>query len=179
MRKRLIYAIGAVALGNILIWGLYFYNNYQLLKDKEKAVEDSWEIISTQYQERLNISIDLDALTKKSKQSKAENDEIERLKAIWEKARETNNIVGMKLATEKIDKRIESIIALINKNPTLKSSEDYLRLQERLQNTEQVISVEQEKYNNAVTVYNRQIKVFPAGEIAGVFRLSSYPYYKS
>ena len=178
MRKRFIYLIAAVVLGSFLALAFYFYNSYRLLENKGEAVKDNWEAVAAQYQERLDILASLDGLTKTTQQKKSEDSETERTKAIWEKAREINNITGMILTAQKIDKEIESRLVLVKKNPTLKSSEDFLKLQKRLQDTEQTIVTEQERYNNAATVYNRQIKVFPAGALAGLFKWSSYPYYE-
>ncbi|NQV12682.1 MAG: LemA family protein [Parcubacteria group bacterium] len=176
MSKKLFFLTIAIVLGILAILGVYFFNGYRLLENKEKKVQESWTIIADQYQERLDVLAGLENLTQKS--AKEEASKAERTKSIWEVAREANNYKGMLLVTEKIDKEIETIISLVGNNPTLKSSEKYLQFQKRLGETEQKILAEQETYNDAVTEYNRQIKVFPASAVAGPLRLSSYPYYE-
>ncbi|MFH2104686.1 MAG: LemA family protein [Parcubacteria group bacterium] len=176
MSKKLFFLTIAIVLGILAILGIYFFNGYRLLESKEKKVQAGWTIIADQYQARLEILVDLENLTKKS--AKKEVNKAERTKSIWEIAHEANNYKGMSLVTGKIDKEIEVIISLVGNNPTLKSSEEYLQLEKRLSETEQEILIEQETYNDAVTEYNRQIKVFPASVVAGPLRLSSYPYYE-
>ena len=173
MSKRLFYIVILSVVGILIVLGVYFFNSYRLLENKERAVQESWTVMTEQYQERLDVLASLEGLAKASAVDKTKH-----TKSIWDVAREANNYKGMVLVTEKIDKEIEATILLIAENPTVKSSEKFLQLDKRLKATEQKISSEQETYNDAVTEYNRQIKVFPASVVAGPLRLSSYSYYQ-
>lgn len=73
----------------------------------------------------------------------------------------------------KFDKDITSdmkqILILCESYPELKSSENFLKLQEALTNIENEISAARRTFNAAVTQYNINISIFPNNIFAGVF----------
>jgi len=57
---------------------------------------------------------------------------------------------------------------VVENYPNLKSSENFLRLQDELAGTENRIAVERRKYNEAVQKYNTTIGLFPNNMFAGM-----------
>jgi LemA protein len=60
------------------------------------------------------------------------------------------------------------VLALSERYPELKSNENFLRLQDELAGTENRISVERTRYDDAIQAYNTYIALFPNNIIAGM-----------
>ena len=61
------------------------------------------------------------------------------------------------------------LIAISESYPDLKANENFINLQEQLEGTENRINEARNKFNSAVTEYNRQIRSFPNNLLAGIF----------
>jgi LemA protein len=61
----------------------------------------------------------------------------------------------------------------------LKANENFLQLQAQLEGTENRISVERKKFNEAVQVYNTTIKKFPASFLAGMLGFKEKQYFNA
>ena len=70
---------------------------------------------------------------------------------------------------EKLNKEINSILAIAEKYPELKASEQYLKLQESLIKIESQLQAARRIYNNDVTKYNTTIGVVPKNFVAKLF----------
>jgi LemA protein len=58
---------------------------------------------------------------------------------------------------------------VVERYPELKSNQNFLRLQDQLEGTENRISVERRRYNLAVQDYNVEIRRFPTSLMASIF----------
>jgi LemA protein len=58
------------------------------------------------------------------------------------------------------------LLVTVERYPELKSSQNFLALQSQLEGTENRISVERRRFNDAVRDYNTQVKRFPASLVA-------------
>jgi LemA protein len=56
----------------------------------------------------------------------------------------------------------------VERYPELKSNANFLALQTQLEGTENRITVERQRYNEAVREYNTRLRLFPASVLAGV-----------
>src|SRR5690554_2514695 len=63
--------------------------------------------------------------------------------------------------------------------PDLKASENFLQLQQALNEVEEQISASRRFYNSAVTQYNNSIQVFPNHIIAPLFNFNKREVYES
>src|SRR5919201_404739 len=61
---------------------------------------------------------------------------------------------------------IPNLVETVKGYPELKSNQNFLRLQEQLEGTENRIVVERRRYNEAVREYNTRISVVPASIVA-------------
>jgi len=71
-------------------------------------------------------------------------------------------------ANGRLDSAIGRLLVVVENYPTLKSSENFLRLQDELAGTENRIAVERRKYNEAVQKFNTTIGLFPNNLFAGI-----------
>ena len=57
-------------------------------------------------------------------------------------------------------------------NPELKSSSNFIALQNELSNTESRLANARSAYNNSVTTYNTAVKTFPSNLVASMFKFT-------
>jgi len=63
---------------------------------------------------------------------------------------------------------LNRLLAVAERYPDLKASQNFLALQEELASTENKISFSRQFYNDAVLTYNNQTQMFPSNIIAGM-----------
>jgi len=70
-------------------------------------------------------------------------------------------------ANGQLDGALGRLLAVVENYPQLKSSENFMRLQDELAGTENRIAVERRRYNEALQDYNTYIGLFPNNLFAG------------
>ncbi|HXX43144.1 MAG TPA: LemA family protein [Candidatus Acidoferrales bacterium] len=89
-------------------------------------------------------------------------------------AKARSALLSAKTPTDKIaangqlDGAIGRLLLIVENYPQLKSNENFLRLQDELAGTENRISVERKRYDDAIQAYNTYIGLFPNNVIAGM-----------
>lgn len=77
---------------------------------------------------------------------------------------------GEKLAmNSQLTAGLRSLFAVAESYPELKANSNFLMLQDELSETEDKITYSRQFYNDAVTIYNDKIQMFPGNIIAGMF----------
>ena len=72
---------------------------------------------------------------------------------------------------------LSRLLVVSERYPDLKSSQNFRDLQAQLEGTENRISVERERFNTAVQVYNIKVRSFPAVLLAGMMGYTPKPYF--
>jgi LemA protein len=72
-------------------------------------------------------------------------------------------------ANARLDTALGRLLVVVENYPTLRSNENFLRLQDELAGTENRIAMERRKYNEAVQKFNTTIALFPNNVVAGLF----------
>jgi LemA protein len=71
------------------------------------------------------------------------------------------------------------LLAIAEAYPTLKSNENFMRLQDELAGTENRIAVERRRYNETVRAFSTRIKRFPSNFVAGLFHFQEREYFEA
>jgi LemA protein len=71
------------------------------------------------------------------------------------------------------------LLVTVERYPELKSNQNFLALQSQLEGTENRITVERQRFNEAVRDYNLRVRVFPASIIAGLRGFKEKPFFES
>jgi LemA protein len=71
-------------------------------------------------------------------------------------------------ASGQLESALGRLMVVVENYPALRSSENFMRLQDELAGTENRIAVERGRYNKAVETYNKTIGVFPNNLFAGI-----------
>lgn len=81
-------------------------------------------------------------------------------------------------ANDELSGALSRLNVVVESYPELKSNENFIRLQDELAGTENRISVERGRYNEAVQQYNAKIRRFPTKIVAGIFGFGQKEYFE-
>jgi len=70
------------------------------------------------------------------------------------------------------------LLAVVESYPQLRANEQFNRLMDELSGTENRISTERMRYNQAVQDYNTSVRKFPGNVTAKMFGFKQYPYFE-
>ena len=80
-------------------------------------------------------------------------------------------------AQSQLSSALSRLLVVVERYPELKANANFQTLQAQLEGTENRISVERGRFNEAVQAYNTAIKSFPAALYAGMFGFRERPYF--
>ena len=159
------WLIGAGALLLILIaWGFGTYNKLITL---DNTAQEKWGNVETQYQRRIDLIPNLVSTVKGYATYEQETfAKITQLRSQWAGAGTIDDKIT---AAQGMDSAISRLLLVAENYPELKANENFLSLQDELAGTENRISVERTRYNEAVRNYNIATQKVPTNMIAGMF----------
>ncbi|WP_136483105.1 LemA family protein [Cognatitamlana onchidii] len=183
MKKFLPWIIVAVVIFGIYSWVKGFNNTAVNLK--EDATK-TWANVESSYQRRNDLIGNL----VKTVQGAADFERGTLKDVIEARAKATSmNIDPSNLSAEQMAKfsevqsglsgALKSLLVTVERYPDLKANQNFLELQSQLEGTENRINVARDRFNEAVTPYNKHIKTFPNSLLAGVLNFDDMSYYKS
>ena len=74
---------------------------------------------------------------------------------------------------------LSKLMVVMERYPELKANQNFLDLQTQLESTENRITIERRRYNEAAKEYNTLIRKFPNNMYAGMFGFNSKAYFES
>lgn len=80
-------------------------------------------------------------------------------------------------AQDALSGALSRLLVVSERYPDLKANANFRDLQAQLEGTENRITVERQRFNEAVQVYNSRVKTFPGNVIAGMFGFQAKPYF--
>jgi LemA protein len=150
---------------------------------KNQAADAAWAQVQNVYQRRLDL---IPNLVQTVKGAAAHELDVQ-VGVIQARAKATQITVDAsnpeqfkefaKNQTE-LGQSIGRLLVSVEKYPQIKANENFLSLQSQLEGTENRISVERQKFNDAVLDYNNSILTFPGSMIAGS-KFHERPYFTS
>jgi LemA protein len=101
-------------------------------------------------------------------------EDITNARSQWAKAGSIDEKVK---AAGEVDKALGRLLMVTENYPNLKADQSYLKLMDELSGTENRISVERMRYNEAVRDFNIMVRMFPGNIIAGMYGYKAAPEY--
>ena len=137
--------------------------------DRDETVIQSWANVETVLQRRYDLIPNLVNTVKGfATHEKDLLTEVTRLRSQWSSAKASGDTAGSVKAAGMLEGALGRLMVVVEKYPDLKSNQNFLALQEELSGTENRISVERRRYNEAVAAYNKYIRKYPGSIIAGI-----------
>ncbi len=156
--KTLLVVVVVLALVALLVGGSYVGRRNQMVV-KSQAVEAQWHDVDVVLQRRADLIPNLVETVKGyAAQEQTVFGDIAKARAALLGAQTPADRIA---ANGALDGAIGRLLAIVENYPQLKSNENFLRLQDELAGTENRISVERRRYNDAVQDYNTYIGLFP------------------
>lgn len=163
-------------LGFVLLLVGIFISKYNTLVTMSEDVDAKWANVESVYQRRADLIPNLVSTVK----GYAAHEE-STLQAVTDaRTRATSITIDPATATpeqmeawmaaqDELGGALGRLIAVAESYPDLKANQNFLQLQAQLEGTENRISVERQKYNEAVKEYNVMVRRFPNNIIASMF----------
>jgi LemA protein len=170
-------AVSLIVVGIVAALYLTTYNNLVTL---EAAADAQWANVDVQLQRRYDLIPNVVAAAREYityEGSILEN--ITRLRSQWAAAEQTGNVDEINNATGQLEEQIPRFIVTIEAYPDLKASQVVEDLIVELEGTENRISTERLRYNDAARDFNVAIKAFPGNLFAGGAGFTQKPYFEA
>jgi LemA protein len=90
-----------------------------------------------------------------------------------------NSLKQFQQAQEGLSSALSRLMVVVERYPDLKANESFRDLQAQLEGTENRISVERMRFNEATRSYNTYIAKFPQNFIASMFSFERKPYFEA
>lgn len=158
----------------IVIGGISSYNGVVGLSEE---VENKFATIDTMLQRRADLIPNLVNTVKGyTNQEQSVIDSVTEARA---KLNSANSVADKANADQELSSALNNLLVVVENYPDLKSSENFINLQDELAGTENRIATARRDYNDAVKEYNAKIKRFPTNIISGMFGFEEKEYFQA
>jgi LemA protein len=160
--------IGGVVAVIVIMFMMFISINNKII-DTDENVNQSWANVETVLQRRFDLIPNLVNTVKGFADHETELlTEVTRLRSQWGEAKASGNADQSVKTAGMLEGALGRLMVVVEKYPDIKSNQNFLALQEELSGTENRISVERRRYNEAVAAYNTSIRQFPGAFIANI-----------
>ena len=155
-------------------WVMLTYNG---IIGASQAVDAQWGNVNTVYQRRADLIPNLVSTVKGYMTYEGGLlTNITALRSQWQNAQTTDQKIA---AGSAMDSAISRLLVVSENYPQLKADEQSNMLMDELAGTENRISVERMRYNDALKEYNMKVMYFPGSIIANMFGYTVKPYFEA
>ncbi|MBN2265549.1 MAG: LemA family protein [Candidatus Aminicenantes bacterium] len=176
-----------VVLVAVLIAAVYVTGVYNSLVGLDQKVQSQWGQVENTYQRRADLIPNLVETVKGA--AAFEQDTFTAVTEARAKVGQVQINPGeltpetlsqFQAAQEGLSSALSRLLVVVEKYPELKATENFKELQAQLEGTENRITVERMRFNEAAQAFNTRRNRFPAVLIAGFFgKFAEKPYFKA
>jgi LemA protein len=157
----------AVVVVAILVVGGSLASTRNQLVTEQNDIQGRWAQVDNDMKRRADLIPNLVETVKGyAKQEQTVFGEIASARSALLNAQGKQQEIG---ANDQLSGALGRLLALKESYPELKSNENFLRLQDELERTENRIAVSRRDYNEAIRKYNTDVELFPKNLTAGLF----------
>lgn len=172
MKKGVLIAIAVVVV--LVIWGFGGYNRLVTLNEQ---ADGQWAQVETSYQRRFDLIPNLvNSVKGFFAQEQTIFSDITSARAAYSGATTPD---AQARAASQVESSLGRLLAIVESNPQISSSGTVRDLMTQLEGTENRISVERTRFNDAVRAYNTAIKRFPTNILAAVTGFDERAYFEA
>ncbi len=159
---------------------------YNTMVNKQEAVDSQWANVENAYQRRADLIPNLVSTVK----GYASHEQETLTQVVEARSKATQTVVDPTNLTEEsiqefqqrqgeLGSAIGRLLMIQENYPELKANENFLALQDELSGTENRISVERNRFNQAAQDFNSYIRQFPRVIYAGWFGFKQKGYFQA
>jgi len=183
--KTVLITLGVIALLVVAVFA-FGASSYNGLVNQSQDVDAKWAQVQNVYQRRADLIPNLVNTVKG-----AANFEKSTLTAVTDARASVGRVTldpnkaptnqaqldSFNAAQGQLSSALSRLLVVAENYPNLKSTENFQTLQAQLEGTENRISVERGRFNEAVQAYNSSVRHFPTVLFAGVFGFQPRAYF--
>lgn len=161
----------------VVVLGGYVWMTYNRMVTGSENVDNAWAQVETQYQRRLDLIPNLvESVKGVMKQEQTVFSDITEARTRYASAATVNDKAQ---AATQVESALSRLLVVMENYPQLKSAENVQTLMAQLEGTENRISVERKRFNDAAKDFNVMIKRVPAKWLASMFGFSEKDYFQA
>jgi len=153
----------------------------------EQGVNEKWAQVQNVYQRRADLIPNLVETVKGfAAQERTVLEEVTQarasasgIKATPELLNDPANFKRFQDAQNQLGGALSRLLVTVERYPDLKSNQNFLALQSQLEGTENRITVERMRFNEAVRDYNTKIKLMPGALVAGMMGFKAKAFFEA
>jgi LemA protein len=178
--------IGVIVLILVIGFGLLFgvYNGFVAA---QQTVNEKWAQVQNVYQRRADLIPNLVETVKGfAAQERTVLEEVTKARASVAGIKATPELLNDPVAFKKFQDAqnqlggaLSRLLVTVERYPELKSNQNFLALQSQLEGTENRITVERMRFNEAVRDYNTKIKLMPGALVAGMMGFKEKAFFEA
>ena len=182
MKAKFWIILGVVAL--FVFYGISVNNS---LVSQEENVNSAWAQVENQYQRRADLIPNLVNTVRGAADFESETltEVIEarsRATSVNINASDLNNpqaLQQFQQAQSQLSGALSGLLVTVERYPELKANQNFRDLQAQLEGTENRISTERMRFNQAAQAYNTKVRRFPASLIASIAGFDEKEYFQA
>jgi LemA protein len=189
MTKGVITGLGCLAIIVIaaLIIGFSAMGTYNGLVTSQQNVTASWAQVENVYQRRSDLIPNLVATVKgyAAHESQtleavtASRAQVGSIKMTPDMLNNPAELQKYEQAQAGLSSALSRLMVVVERYPDLKANQNFLELQNQLEGTENRISQERRRFNEAAQIYNTKVMQFPGNIFARMFGFREKAYFQS
>lgn len=186
MKKVLLIVVGIVLLVVVAV-ALAFGGVYNQLVAREEGVNSAWAQVENVYQRRLDLVPNLvetvkgyAAHEKETLQNVVEaRAKIAKMDVSPAVVNDPSLLAKFQEAQTSLTSALSRLLVVVEQYPDLKASQNFLALQNQLEGTENRITVERHRFNQAAQDFNAFRRQFPNVVVANILNFRNKAYFQA
>lgn len=175
--KRGFSVVWGIVVAALVILVISLVASYNGMVSANESVDTQWAQVETQYQRRFDLIPNLvEAVKGTMKQEQAVFGAIADARTRYGGAQTVDQKAQ---AAGEMESALARLLVVMENYPQLKSSENVSTLMAQLEGTENRVSVERGRFNDAVKTYNLKVKQFPGKVLASMFGFGERAYFNA
>jgi len=158
----------------VILWLIAVYNGLIRLKNR---TDEAWSDIDVQLKRRYDLIPNLVETVKGY--ARHEKELFEKVTKARSWAMQAQGATNKAEAENMLSGALKSLFAVAENYPDLKASQNFLKLQDELSDTENKIQAARRFYNGNARDFNIRIQVFPNNLLVGIMGFKKYDFFEA
>lgn len=180
---------GWIGCGVLVLLGLFFVvtgvGSYNRLVELDEGVDNAWSQVENVYQRRADLIPNLVSTVKGAKDFEQET--LTRVvearakvgQVSFDSSPNAEQLQQFEEAQSQLSSALSRLLVVVERYPELKATEAFRDLQAQLEGTENRITVERKRFNDATLAYNKSRRRFPTVLLANLMGFEGKPYFEA